>query len=85
MSIGDLVYNNYHGVLRFGTIQSKRIDESGWAYYKVNWHADETYEEAMNLRQKLTHKNHRLEEYRKDQITSISKDFLSRVLKECTK
>ena len=85
MNIGDLVYNNYHGVLRFGTIQSKRIDETGWAYYKINWHADETYEETMNLRQKLTHKNHRLEEYRKDQITPISKDFLSRVLEECKK
>ena len=85
MNIGDLVYNNYHGVLRFGTVQSKRIDQSGWAYYKVNWHADETYEEAMDLRQKLTHENHRLEEYRKDQITSISKDFLSRVLEECAK
>ena len=85
MNIGDLVYNTYHNVLRFGTVQSKRIDQSGWAYYKVNWHADETYEKAMDLRQKLTHKNHRLEEYRKDQITSISKDFLSRVLEECTK
>ena len=85
MKVGDLVYNNYHGVLRFGTVQSKRVDQSGWAYYKVNWHADETYEEAMDLRQRLTHKNHRLEEYRKDQITSISKDFLSKVLEECTK
>ena len=85
MKVGDLVYNNYHSVLRFGTIQSRRIDQSGWAYYKVNWHADETYEEAMDLRQKLTHEDHRLEEYRKDQITSISKDFLSRDLVECTK
>ena len=85
MNIGDLVYNTYQSILRFGTIQSTRIDQSGWAYYKVNWHADETYEEAMNLRQKLTHKDHRLQEYRKDQIKPISKDFLSRVLEECTK
>ena len=34
MNIGDLVWNNYHNVLRFGTIQSKRVDQSGWAYYK---------------------------------------------------
>tara|TARA_Y100001937_G_scaffold118040_1_gene171968 strand:+ start:394 stop:651 length:258 start_codon:yes stop_codon:yes gene_type:complete len=85
MNIGDLVWNNYHGVLRFGTIQSKRIDETGWAYYKVNWHADETYEKAMALRQRLSHKDYKLQEYRKDQITSTSKDFLSRVLEECTK
>ena len=42
MKVGDLVWNNYHGVLRFGTIKSKRIDESGWAYYKIKWYADET-------------------------------------------
>ena len=85
MNIGDLVYNTYHNVLRFGTIQSTRIDQSGWAFYKVNRHADETYEEAMDLRQKLTHKDHRLQEYRKDQITPISKSFLSKVLEEHTK
>ncbi len=85
MSIGSLVYNNYHGILRFGTIQSKRIDENGWAYYKVNWHADETYEAAMDLRKRLSHKDYKLQEYRKDQITSISKDFLSKVLEECAK
>ena len=82
MNIGQLVWNNYHGVLRFGTINSKRVDETGWAFYKVNWHCDDVYERAMDLREKLTHTDHRLEEYRKDQITSVSKDFLSKVLKE---
>jgi len=85
MNIGQLVWNNYHGVLRFGTISSKRVDETGWAFYKVNWHSDKVYEEAMDLREKLTHTNHRLEEYRKDQITLISKDFLSRVVEEHAK
>lgn len=82
MNIGQLVWNNYHGVLRFGTIKSKRLDESGWAYYKVSWHSDDTYEKAMDLREKLTHTDHRLKEYRKDQITPISKEFLASVLKE---
>jgi len=82
MNIGQLVWNNYHGVLRFGTISSKRVDETGWAFYKVNWHCDNIYEEAMDFRKKLTHTDHRLEEYRKDQITPISKNFLSKVLQE---
>ena len=85
MKVGDLVYNTYHNILRFGTIQTIRLDKSGWSYYKVNWHADETYEYSMDRRQRLTHKNHRLEEYRKDQIAPISKNFLSRVLQEHTK
>ena len=82
MNIGQLVWNNYHGVLRFGTISSKRVDETGWAFYKVKWHSDSIYEEAMDFRKKLTHTDHRLEEYRKDQITPISKNFLSKVLQE---
>ena len=82
MNIGQLVWNNYHGVLRFGTINSKRVDETGWAFYKVNWHCDDVYERAMDLREKLTHTDHRLEEYRKDQITPVSKNFLSKILQE---
>ena len=85
MSIGQLVWNSYHGILRFGTIKSKRVDQDGWAYYKVNWHEDNTYEDAMTLRKNLCGEDHVLEEYRKDQITSISKDFLSKVLEEFTK
>tara|TARA_R100000388_G_scaffold17954_1_gene13966 strand:- start:680 stop:943 length:264 start_codon:yes stop_codon:yes gene_type:complete len=82
MKIGDLVWNSYHGVLRFGTIKTKRIDDNGWAFYKVDWHADKTYEEAMDLRLKLTHKNYKLEEYRKDQIGLVDPTFLSQVIKE---
>ena len=82
MNIGQLVWNDYHGVLRFGTIKSKRLDESGWAYYKVSWHSDNVYERAMDLREKLTHTDYRLKEYRKDQIKAISKEFLASVLKE---
>ena len=82
MKIGDLVWNNYHGVLRFGTIKSKRIDVSGWAYYKIIWHSDDVYERAMRDRKKLTHIDHRIEEYRKDQIKLICKSNLSKVLRQ---
>ena len=82
MKIGALVWNNYHGMLRFGTIKTKRIDDSGWAFYKVKWHNDESYEESMKFREKLSHKNYMLEEYRKDQIHLTTADFLSQVVKE---
>ena len=36
----------------------------------------------MNDRQKLTGKNYRLQEYRKDQIKPVSKTILSKVLKQ---
>ena len=82
MKIGDLVWNNYHGIIRFGTIQQNRTDESGLAFFKVKWHSDSVYERAMNDRQKLTGKNYRLQEYRKDQIKPVSKTILSKVLKQ---
>ncbi len=71
MKIGALVWNNYHGILRFGTIKTKRIDDSGWAFYKVKWHSDKIYEESMKFREKLSHKNYKLEEYRKEATDEI--------------
>ena len=82
MKIGALVWNNYHGMLRFGTIKTKRIDDSGWAFYKIKWHSDKIYEESMKFREKLSRKNYKLEEYRKDQISLVKSTFLSQVVKE---
>ena len=82
MNIGDLVWNKYSGIIRFGTIQQKRIDEDGWAFFKVKWHCDSTYERAMVNREKLCGKDYRLYEYRKDQIKPVSKNILSKVLQQ---
>ena len=82
MEIGKLVWNDYHGILRFGTIKSKRIDQSGWAFYKIKWHDDRVYEESMKFREKLTNKKHELEEYRADQIKMASKNNLLKVVRE---
>ena len=82
MEVGDLVFNSYHNILRFGTIQRKRIDQDGWAYFKVKWHCDDIYERAMSNREKLNGKDYRLYEYRKDQIRPVSKNVLSKVLQQ---
>ena len=82
MKVGDLVFNSYHNILRFGTIQRKRIDQDGWAYFKVKWHCDSAYEIAMSNREKLNGKDYRLHEYRKDQIQPVSKTVLSKVLQQ---
>ena len=74
MTIGDLVWNEYHRVLRFGTITKKVIESDGWAYYYVNWHCDDRYEEAMKERKRFTHTDYTLEKYRKDQIHLFSKE-----------
>ena len=82
MKVGELVWNSYHGILRFGTVQSKRIDQSGWAFYKIKWHDDKIYENALRNRENLTNKKHSLEEYRADQIRIACKDNLSKVIQE---
>jgi len=83
MDIGDLVWNEYHRILRFGTIASKTIKEDGWAYYTVVWHRDEKYEESMKHREKMCHTNYYITEYRKDMLYPISRDRLQDIV-ECS-
>jgi len=82
MKVGDLVWNKYGDILRFGTIQKKRIHQDGWAYFKVKWHCDGEYERTISNREKLCGKDYRLHEYRKDQIKPVSKNTLSKVLQQ---
>jgi len=82
MDIGSLVWNEYHGLLRFGTIASKTIKEDGWAYYTVAWHRDEMYEEQMKWRETMTHTNYYITEYRKDMLHLFSRDRLRDIV-EC--
>jgi len=80
MKTGDTVWNQYHGILRLGTIQSKTM-KNGWAYFTVDWHCDEAYERAMKHREELCHENYYLEEYRADQIKTISSERLRNIVK----
>ena len=82
MKIGDLVWNNYQGLMRFGTIVSKRLKEDKWAHYTVEWHDDETYEDSMAWRKKLSGEDHTLKEYRAGFLKTISKDKLEKVIEE---
>ena len=74
MDVPGVVYNHYHGIRRYGIVESKRIDKDGWAYFKVKWFADEVYQNAMSFRKQLTSKDHSLTEYRKDQLVFIDLD-----------
>ena len=82
MKIGDLVWNHYHGILRFGTITGKEIKEDKWAYCTVKWYDDDTYEKSMAWRKKLTGIDYSLKEYRLNHLKVISKDNLKKVVEE---
>jgi len=71
MKSGDVVYNEYHGIRRYGIVEEKRLDDWGWGYCEVTWFNDDQYINAMEDRQRLTHKDWSLKEYRVDQLKRI--------------
>jgi hypothetical protein len=79
---GDVVFNDYGGLRRYGIIEKKTLESNGWVYCEVKWHRDEKYEEIMAYRKKLTHKDWRLQKYRVDQLRRIDIDKELSILKE---
>jgi len=82
MDVDSVVYNHYHGIRRYGIVESKRIAKNRWAYFKVRWFADEVYQDAMSFRKQLTNKDYGLTEYRKDQLVAIDLDKESSIFKD---
>ena len=72
MKKGDVVFNEYHGIRRYGIIERKEMHEDGWAYCEVDWINDEQYARAMSTRKSLTGgKDWTLKKYRVDQLKRI--------------
>ena len=71
MNKGDVVFNEYHRIRRYGIVEEKRIDSDGWGHCKVTWFNDDKYMSAMKERESLTHKDWSLKEYRVDQLYRI--------------
>ena len=82
MKVGDLVWTNSYGILRFGTITSKRIGDHMWAFFKVQWHDDHLYEKIINNKDNLLDSDSISDEYRADQIKKVSTEHLKNVLQE---
>jgi len=74
MKEGDVVFNEYHGIRRYGIIEKKQIRDDGWAYCDVLWFDDEQYCNAMEHRKQLTggKKDWSLTEYRVDLLQRIN-------------
>ena len=69
---GDVVFNEYHRIRRYGIIEKKQIHEDGWAYCDVLWFNDERYCSAMEDRKQLTGgKDWSLTKYRVDLLRRI--------------
>jgi len=74
---GDLVWNGYSGMLRVGTVVSQRLDEGGWARYKIHWHNDEKYENAQeSFRSFNKNRIYGKEEFKAGQVYKVEPESL---------
>jgi len=80
MNIGDFVWNVYHGVLRFGTIDGKTMEPGGWAYFTVFWHDDYQYENAMSWKNKMRNANEQKLRWRADELVPVDPSRVSKMV-----
>ena len=80
-TIGSLVMNHYRGILRLGTIQSKRKDPEGWMNYRIHFFEDQVYQASEKHRSFLAGEDYFKEVYRCDEIRPVDSVWLNRVLK----
>ena len=79
MKRGDVVYNEWHGIRRYGIVETVYVKETQdtsvpWSYAKVKWLNDAPYENTVKNTNKLRNDGSDiyLGEYRVDQITKIN-------------
>ena len=77
MKIGDVVFQNYSGLHRYGKVIEVKEDlkGDGWSWFKINWANDERYINAQQWKAEMRgeEKNHYIPQfYRADDIQSIN-------------
>jgi len=70
MKVKDIVFNDHHGIRRYGIVVGKYMKGS-WAYVRVRWVMDNIYESAMAWSEEMGQGDRRLYEYRADQVKKI--------------
>lgn len=80
MKKGDVVYNEWHGIRRYGVIEKTFIKDEGmfipWTYANVKWFNDEPYLSAVKQTNLLRNDGSDifLDEYRVDKLKLINLD-----------
>jgi len=79
INIGTLVWSGYSGLLRVGTVVSKRKAENGWAYYTIEWHDDGRYESVQNYYRSVNpNREYGLKEYKASLVHPVSPEQLEK-------
>ena len=79
--VGTFVMNIHHDLLRFGVVDSKRIDEEGWTHCKVDWLEDDIHKLniAWNKKMRSSYQEPTTE-LRVDYLKPVSPRWLGNVL-----
>ena len=83
MKINDVVYQNYHGIRRYGVVNKVEVHGDGWTYAGVRWIDDDNYERAMNDLSNLRGGDHTKNSYRVDEVTVINAQKEVKALTKC--
>jgi hypothetical protein len=72
---GSLVCSTFIGKLQMGTVTSRRVGKDKWAYYTVEWHNNEKYEEVLSNYRKLNpNGNYGRKEYKAGELFEVTSD-----------
>ena len=88
MKKGDVVYNEWHGIRRYGVIEKTFVKDEGmfvpWTYANVKWFNDEAYLSAIAQTNRLRNDGSdiTLHEYRVDKLKKINLDLEIKTLKD---
>tara|TARA_B110000211_G_scaffold140641_1_gene160763 strand:- start:426 stop:734 length:309 start_codon:yes stop_codon:yes gene_type:complete len=78
---GTLVMNNHHGLLRFGVVDSKRIDDQGWSHCRIDWLADDVHLTNVEWNKRLRSSYQESStEMRVDYLQPVSPRWLENIL-----
>jgi hypothetical protein len=89
MKIGQVVFNEWHGIRRYGIVTSLREEVDSncyvpWTYARVKWFGDEPYRAAVESTNKLRNDGSDIQmyEYRVDKLAQISIEKELKVLSD---
>ena len=80
IGVGTFVMNYHHGLLRFGVVQAKQLDEYGQAHFKVDFLEDHIHERNVEWRKKLNSSKVHTNVVRGDYLKPVSTKWLRNVL-----
>ena len=73
MKIGQAVFQDYHGIRRYGVVESTTI-QGKWTYANVTWFDDEPYEQAMARIEAIQGEDKTQHLYRVDELRCVDPD-----------